>query len=114
MSVDSEPGNMIDVAGRRFDQQAFPYSARTWELSRRKVNQPARRPGQTSLFRSKIWSVRGRTLESRDVSECWIADCDRFSYERCSDGQASPMLKQGGQWKKNVDWQTALDTLPMV
>lgn len=49
-------------------------------------------------------------LENEAVNECWIADRDRFSYEALNSDErlTSPMIKQGGEWKK-VDWQIALE-----
>ncbi|MDP3357187.1 MAG: molybdopterin-dependent oxidoreductase, partial [Polaromonas sp.] len=89
----------------------FRYSARTWELSRRRSVSPHDSTGANLIVQVKSNKVmRVVPLENEDVNECWIADRDRFSYEALGSEQrlTGPMLKQGGQWKA-VDWQTALE-----
>ncbi len=113
MSVDSElSGNMIDVCPvGALTSKPFRYSARTWELSRRKSISPHDSTGSNLIVQVKANKVmRVVPLENEEVNECWIADRDRFSYEALSsdDRLTSPMLKQGGEWK-TVDWQTALE-----
>jgi NADH-quinone oxidoreductase subunit G len=112
-SVDSElSGNMIDVCPvGALTSKPFRYSARTWELSRRKSVSPHDATGANLIVQVKGNQVqRVVPLENEAVNECWIADRDRFSYEALSssDRLTQPMLKQGGQWKE-VDWQTALE-----
>jgi len=112
-SVDSElSGNMIDICPvGALTSKPFRYSARTWELSRRKSVSPHDSTGANLIVQVKNNKVmRVVPLENEEVNECWIADRDRFSYEALNgdDRLASPMLKQGGQWK-TVDWQTALE-----
>ena len=113
MSVDSElSGNMIDICPvGALTSKPFRYSARTWELSRRKSISPHDSTGANLIVQVKNNKVmRVVPLENEDVNECWIADRDRFSYEALSSDERllSPMLKQGGEWKA-VDWQTALE-----
>ena len=113
MSVDSElSGNMIDICPvGALTSKPFRYSARTWELSRRKSVSPHDSTGANLIVQVKNNKVmRVVPLENEDVNECWIADRDRFSYEALNsdDRLTSPMLKQGGSWK-TVDWQTALE-----
>jgi len=113
MSVDSElSGNMIDICPvGALTSKPFRYSARTWELSRRKSVSPHDSTGANLIVQIKNNKVmRVVPLENEDVNECWIADRDRFSYEALNSDQrlTGPMLKQGGQWKA-VDWQTALE-----
>ena len=113
MSVDSElSGNMIDLCPvGALTSKPFRYSARTWELSRRKSVSPHDSTGANLIVQVKHDKVmRVLPLENEAVNECWIADRDRFSYEALNtdDRLLSPMLKQGGQWK-TVDWQTALE-----
>jgi NADH-quinone oxidoreductase subunit G len=113
MSVDSElSGNMIDLCPvGALTSKPFRYSARTWELSRRKSVSPHDSTGANLIVQVKNNKVmRVVPLENEDVNECWIADRDRFSYEALNtdDRLLSPMLKQGGEWK-TVDWQTALE-----
>ena len=112
-SVDSElSGNMIDICPvGALTSKPFRYSARTWELSRRKSVSPHDSTGSNLVVQVKNNKVmRVVPLENEAVNECWIADRDRFSYEALgsSDRLTAPMLKQGGEWKE-VDWQTALE-----
>ena len=113
MSVDSElSGNMIDICPvGALTSKPFRYSARTWELSRRKSISPHDSTGANLIVQVKANKVmRVVPLENEDVNECWIADRDRFSYEALSSDErlTSPMIKQGGKWK-TVNWQTALE-----
>ena len=113
MSVDSElSGNMIDLCPvGALTSKPFRYSARTWELSRRKSVSPHDSTGTNLIVQVKNNKVmRVLPLENEAINECWIADRDRFSYEALNtdDRLLSPMLKQGGEWK-TVDWQTALE-----
>ncbi|MDB5900030.1 MAG: nuoG, partial [Ramlibacter sp.] len=112
-TVDSElSGNMIDLCPvGALTSKPFRYSARNWELSRRKSVSPHDSTGANLLVQIKNSRVmRVLPLENNDVNECWLADRDRFSYEalNTSERLTSPMLKQGGEWK-TVDWQTALE-----
>ncbi len=112
-SVDSElSGNMIDICPvGALTSKPFRYSARTWELSRRKSVSPHDSTGANLIVQVKNNKVmRVVPLENEAVNECWIADRDRFSYEALNSDErlTSPMLKQGGEWK-SVDWQTALE-----
>ena len=112
-SVDSElSGNMIDICPvGALTSKPFRYSARTWELSRRKSVSPHDSTGANLVVQVKNHKVlRVVPLENEAVNECWIADRDRFSYEALNsdDRLTTPMLKQGGVWK-SVDWQTALE-----
>ena len=113
MSVDSElSGNMIDICPvGALTSKPFRYSARTWELSRRKSISPHDSTGANLIVQVKNNKVmRVVPLENEDVNECWIADRDRFSYEALNSDERllTPMLKQGGVWK-TVDWKTALE-----
>ncbi len=112
-TVDSElSGNMIDICPvGALTSKPFRYSARTWELSRRKSVSPHDSTGANLIVQVKNHQVmRVVPFENEDVNECWIADRDRFSYEALNgqDRLTRPMLKQGGEWKE-VDWQTALE-----
>ena len=113
MSVDSElSGNMIDLCPvGALTSKPFRYSARTWELSRRKSISPHDSTGANLIVQVKSNKVmRVVPLENEEVNECWIADRDRFSYEALNSDErlTSPMIKQGGEWQA-VDWQTALE-----
>jgi len=112
-TVDSElSGNMIDLCPvGALTSKPFRYSARTWELSRRKSVSPHDSTGANLVIQVKNGKVmRVVPLENEEVNECWIADRDRFSYEALNGEERlqRPMLKQGGQWCE-VDWQTALE-----
>ncbi len=112
-SVDSElSGNMIDICPvGALTSKPFRYSARTWELSRRKSVSPHDGTGANLIVQVKGNRVmRVVPLENEAVNECWIADRDRFSYEALNGEErlTKPMLKQDGEWRE-VDWQTALE-----
>ena len=112
-TVDSElSGNMIDICPvGALTSKPFRYSARTWELSRRKSVAAHDSSGANLIVQVKNNQVlRVVPLENEEVNECWIADRERFSYEALNGEErlTQPMLKQGGQWKE-VDWQTALE-----
>ena len=112
-SVDSElSGNMIDLCPvGAILSKPFRYTARTWELQRRKSVSPHDGLGSNLIVQVKGGKVmRVLPLENEDINECWLSDKDRFSYEGLSSEErlTTPMLKQGGQWQP-VDWQTALE-----
>jgi NADH-quinone oxidoreductase subunit G len=112
-TVDSEvSGNMIDLCPvGALTSKPFRYSARNWELSRRKSIAPHDASGANLIVQVKGHRVmRVLPLENEAVNECWIADRDRFSYEALNSDErlTSPMIKQGGEWRQ-VDWQTALE-----
>ncbi|HEY1149922.1 MAG TPA: NADH-quinone oxidoreductase subunit NuoG [Pseudoduganella sp.] len=112
-AVNSEmSGNMIDLCPvGALTSKPFRYSARTWELSRRKSVSPHDSTGANLIVQVKQGKVkRVLPLENDAVNECWISDKDRFSYEGLESAErlTQPMLKQGGEWKE-VDWQVALE-----
>ncbi|MEY4764570.1 MAG: hypothetical protein RI907_1243 [Pseudomonadota bacterium] len=112
-SIDSElSGNMIDICPvGALTSKPFRYSARTWELSRRKSVSPHDSTGANLIVQVKNGKVmRVVPLENESVNECWIADRDRFSYEALNSASrlTTPRIKQGGVWK-DVDWTTALE-----
>ena len=112
-SVDSElSGNMIDICPvGALTSKPFRYSARTWELSRRKSISSHDSTGANLIVQVKNNKVmRVVPLENEEVNECWLADRDRFSYEALSSEErlTSPMIKQDGVWRV-VDWQVALE-----
>lgn len=112
-TVDSElSGNMIDLCPvGALTSKPFRYSARTWELSRRKSVSPHDSTGANLIVQVKNHKVmRVVPFENEAINECWIADRDRFSYEALNSDErlTQPMIKQGGAWK-TVDWQTALE-----
>ena len=112
-TIDSElSGNMIDICPvGALTSKPFRYSARTWELSRRKSISPHDSTGANLVVQVKNHKVmRVLPFENEDINECWIADRDRFSYESLNSAErlTHPMLKQDGIWTE-VDWQTALE-----
>lgn len=112
-TVDSElSGNMIDICPvGALTSKPFRYSARTWELSRRKSISPHDSTGANLVVQVKANQVmRVLPYENDQVNECWIADRDRFSYEALNspDRLTTPMLKQDGVWIP-VSWQSALE-----
>ncbi|MEY3790173.1 MAG: dehydrogenase chain [Pseudomonadota bacterium] len=112
-TVDSElSGNMIDLCPvGALTSKPFRYSARTWELSRRKSVSPHDSLGANLIVQVKGAQVmRVLPLENDAINECWLSDRDRFAYEglNSADRLTSPMIKQDGQWQ-TTDWQTALE-----
>ena len=112
-TIDSElSGNMIDICPvGALTSKPFRYSARTWELSRRKSISPHDSTGANLVVQVKNNQVmRVLPLENEAVNECWIADRDRFSYEALNGAErlTMPMIKQGGNWIE-VEWQVALE-----
>jgi len=112
-TVDSElSGNMIDLCPvGALTSKPFRYSARTWELGRRKSVSPHDGLGANLVVQTKNQRVmRVVPLENEDINECWLSDKDRFAYEgvNSADRLTRPLLKQGGQWME-TDWQTALE-----
>ncbi|HRP27795.1 MAG TPA: molybdopterin-dependent oxidoreductase, partial [Burkholderiaceae bacterium] len=112
-TIDSElSGNMIDICPvGALTSKPFRFTARTWELSRRKSVSPHDSTGANLVVQVKANRVmRVVPLENEAVNECWIADRDRYSYEALNsdDRLTAPMIKENGAWKA-VDWQAALD-----
>lgn len=112
-TVDSElSGNMIDLCPvGALTSKPFRYSARTWELSRRKSVSPHDSLGSNLIVQVKGAKVmRVLPLENEAINECWLSDRDRFSYEglNSEERMTAPMIKQNGQWQ-TTDWQTALE-----
>jgi NADH-quinone oxidoreductase subunit G len=112
-TVDSEvSGNMIDLCPvGALTSKPFRYSARPWELSRRRSVSPHDSLGSNLIVQVKGGKVmRVLPLENEEINECWLSDKDRFSYEALDNASrlTAPMLKQGGEWIE-TDWQTALE-----
>jgi NADH-quinone oxidoreductase subunit G len=115
-TVDTElSGNLIDLCPvGALTSKPFRFSARTWELSRRKSVSPHDGLGSNLIVQTKHDKVmRVLPLENEEINECWLTDKERFSYQGLnSQGDngrlTKPMVKQGGEWKE-VDWSAALD-----
>ncbi len=112
-SVDSElSGNMIDLCPvGALTSKPFRYTARSWELQRRKSISPHDSVGANLVVQVKHDNVmRVLPRENEAVNECWISDKERFSYQSLNSDErlTRPMVKQGGEWKE-VDWNVALD-----
>ncbi|TXI11012.1 MAG: NADH-quinone oxidoreductase subunit G [Polynucleobacter sp.] len=112
-SVDSElSGNMIDLCPvGALTSKPFRYSARTWELGRRRSVSPHDSLGSNVVLQTKANQVlRTVPLENEAINECWISDKDRFAYEglNSADRLKVPMVKQDNRWVQ-TDWETALN-----
>ena len=112
-TVDSElSGNMIDLCPvGALTSKPFRYTARSWELQRRKSVSPHDSVGANLVVQVKHNDVmRVLPRENEAVNECWISDKERFSYLALNSDErlTRPMVKQGGQWRE-VDWNVALD-----
>jgi len=112
-SVDSEvSGNMIDLCPvGALTSKPFRYSARPWELQRRRSVSPHDSLGTNLIVQVKGGKVmRVLPLENENINECWLSDKDRFSYEALDNASrlTQPMIKQDGKWIE-TDWQTALE-----
>ena len=111
-TVDSElSGNMIDLCPvGALTSKPFRFSARTWELGRRKSVSPHDGLGANLVVQVKQDRVmRVLPLENEAINECWLSDKDRFSYEALDvDRLERPLVKRDGQWHE-VDWAAALE-----
>src|SRR5438477_161693 len=112
-AVESElSGNMIDLCPvGALTSEPFRYSARTWELSRRKSVSPHDAFGANLVVQVKQNRVmRVLPFENEAINECWLSDRDRFSYEglNSADRLQRPMVKKASGWAE-VDWHEALD-----
>jgi len=111
-TVDSElSGNVIDLCPvGALVSKPFRYSARTWELSRRKSISPHCGLGSNLIVQVKNDRVmRVLPRENEEINECWLSDKDRFAYEglNSEDRLTVPMIKQNGQWQ-SCGWEEAL------
>ncbi len=112
-AVDSElSGNMIDLCPvGALTSKPFRYTARSWELSRRKTISPHDGLGANLAIHVKDNKVvRAVPVENEAVNECWISDKDRFSYEGLNSAErlTRPMIKQDSKWIE-VEWAAALE-----
>ncbi|SEL47308.1 NADH-quinone oxidoreductase subunit NuoG [Nitrosovibrio tenuis] len=112
-TVDSElSGNVIDLCPvGALVSKPFRYSARTWELSRRKSISPHCGLGSNLIVQVKQNRVmRVLPRENEVINECWLSDKDRFSYEGLNSEErlSKPMIRRDGEWQE-CNWQTALE-----
>jgi len=114
-TVDSElSGNMIDLCPvGALTSKPFRYSARSWELSRRKSISPHDSLGTNLTVQVKNNRVmRVLPRDNEEINECWITDKDRFSYEGLNSEERlqKPMIRVDGALRE-VEWNVALDYL---
>ena len=112
-TVDSElSGNVIDLCPvGALTSKPFRYTARTWELARRKSVSPHDGLGSNLVVQVKGERVmRVVPLENEAINECWLSDKDRFSYEglNSDDRLTHPMIKRDGKWVE-TDWSAVLE-----
>ncbi len=114
-TVDSElSGNVIDLCPvGALTSKPFRYSARTWELARRKSVSAHDGLGSNLVVQTKLERVmRVVPYENDAINECWLSDRDRFAYEglNTEDRLTRPMVCKDGAWVE-VDWKEALETV---
>src|SRR4029079_9061064 len=112
-TVDSEiSGNVIDLCPvGALTSKPFRYTARNWELSRRRSVSPHDSLGSKLMVQSKQERVlRVRPVTNEDWNDCGLSDLDRFGYEGLNSEERLlyPMVKRAGEWAK-VDWPEALE-----
>jgi NADH-quinone oxidoreductase subunit G len=112
-TVDSEiSGNVIDLCPvGALTSKPFRYTARNWELSRRRSVSGHDSLGSTLMVQTKQDRVmRVLPIENDAINECWISDRDRFAYEGLNSEERllRPMVKRAGEWAE-VDWPEALE-----
>ncbi len=112
-TVNSElSGNLIDLCPvGALTSKPFRYTARSWELSRRKSVSPHDGLGSGLAVHVKNNHVlRVLPIDNDEINECWLSDKERFSYEGLNSNErlTKPMIKQNGKWHE-VEWQTALE-----
>jgi NADH-quinone oxidoreductase subunit G len=112
-TVDSEvSGNVIDLCPvGALTSKPFRYTARAWELSRRRSVSAHDSLGSNLLVQSKQDRVmRVLPLENEGVNEVWISDRDRFAYLGLNSEERllRPMVKRAGQWH-TAEWPEALE-----
>lgn len=112
-TIDSElSGNIIDLCPvGALTSKPFRYTARTWELSRRKSVSPHDGLGSNLIVQVKQNKVM-RVLpgENEEINECWLSDKDRFAYEGLNSEErlTQPMIREKGEWRV-CEWQEALE-----
>ena len=112
-TVDSElSGNVIDVCPvGALTSKPFRYTARTWELTRKRSVSPHCGLGSNlvvQVMQNRV--MRVLPLENEEINECWLSDKDRFSYEGLNVRGSTDHTHgaRDGRWRE-VDWQVALE-----
>jgi NADH-quinone oxidoreductase subunit G len=104
-------GNVIELCPvGALTSKPFRYSARPWELSRRRAVSPHDGLGANMalhVMNNKV--MRAVPLDNEAINECWLADRDRYAYQALNsdDRVTKPMVREGDRWIE-VDWQKAL------
>ncbi|MDR0564905.1 MAG: NADH-quinone oxidoreductase subunit NuoG [Azoarcus sp.] len=111
-AIDSEiSGNIIDLCPvGALTSKPFRYSARTWDLSRRRSVSPHDSLGTNLIVQTQHGEVkRVLPLDNERLNECWLTDKDRFSYEALMSPQrlTLPVMREGDDWHAE-SWQIAL------
>ncbi|WP_141663835.1 NADH-quinone oxidoreductase subunit NuoG [Candidatus Ichthyocystis sparus] len=116
-AVSSEvSGNVIDLCPvGALTSKPFRYSARTWELSRRRSISPHDSLGSNMIVQVKLNTVyRVLPLENENINQCWISDRDRFSYPGIAEDRLlMPKIKKDGIWQ-TLTWDEAFDELVLI
>jgi NADH-quinone oxidoreductase subunit G len=112
-TVDSElSGNVIDLCPvGALTSKPFRYSARAWELSRRRSVSAHDSLGSNLLVQTKQERVmRVLPIETESINEVWISDRDRFAYQGLNSEERllRPLVKRAGEWHE-ADWPEALE-----
>ncbi len=118
-AIESElSGNMIDICPvGALTSKPFRYTARTWELARRRSISAHDSVGSNLVVQVKGERVmRVVPFENEEINECWISDKDRWSYEglNSADRLTTPMIKgDDGVWRES-SWNEALTAAAQV
>src|SRR5690606_8541831 len=118
-AIESElSGNMIDLCPvGALTSKPFRYTARTWELARRRSISAHDSVGANLVVQVKGDRVmRVVPFENEEINECWISDKDRWSYEglNVEDRLQTPMIKgDDGVWRE-ASWNEALTAAAQV
>ncbi len=115
-AIESElSGNMIDICPvGALLSKPYRFSARTWELARRRTVSPHDSLGANLVIQAKNNRImRVVPFENEEINECWISDRDRFSYAGLyvEDRLSAPMIRDAqGNWQE-TSWADALQAV---
>ncbi|MGT2494913.1 hypothetical protein ACU4GD_42305 [Cupriavidus basilensis] len=119
-TVDSElSGNMIDLCPvGALTSKPFRYSARTWELARRKSVSPHDGLGANLVVQTKNQRVmRVLPLDNEAVNECWLSDQGPLLVRRPEQrrpSRPSPLLQARRRVDGNRTGRQRWNTWPMA